>query len=133
MPIGERSGCSKALWSDIKVNESERKNVFLVPDLLPLPEEFSEQLVSSGGVLIERIISHGHRSPVGFWFDQETDEWVVLLQGDAELSYADGRDVRLVKGDWLLIPAHTRHRVERTSNHPPCIWLAVHVEHKAEQ
>jgi len=110
---------------------SQTKNIFHIADSLPLPEEFSEQLYSAGGVLIERIISHGHRSPKGFWFDQEKDEWVVLLQGDAELLYADGRGARLAKGDWLLIPAHTKHRVERTSVNPPCIWLTVHVHHEA--
>ena len=106
-------------------------NIFHVAESLPLPEEFSEPLFSAGGVLIERIISHGHHSPEGFWFDQERDEWVVLLQGDAVLLYADGRDVRLGTGDWLFIPAHTRHRVERTSVEPPCIWLAVYVAREA--
>ena len=109
------------------MNQTGQRNIFHVADALPQPEEFSEPLYSGGGVLIERIISHGHRSPEGFWYDQEDDEWVALLQGDATLLYHDGRDVRLGKGDWLFIPAHTKHRVERTSSNPPCIWLAVHV------
>ena len=41
-------------------------------------------------------------------------------------AYEGGRTRRLHAGDHALIPAHTKHRVEYTSTHPPCIWLAVH-------
>ena len=50
----------------------------------------------------------------------------MLLQGDAELGFADGSRVTLAPGDHVLIAASLRHRVERTSAEPPCIWLAVH-------
>ena len=89
-------------------------------------EEKMEALIPDKGVLIERIISSGHASPEGFWYDQERDEWVAVLQGQAEVSFADGRREKLCCGDWLFISAHERHRVEWTSSDPPCIWLAVH-------
>ena len=77
-------------------------------------------------IQIERIISTGQTTPSGQWYNQELDEWVILLQGEAELCYADYTKIKLKAGDYLLIPAHTKHRVEYTSIEPPCIWLAVH-------
>lgn len=100
-------------------------NLFTLPLELPLEEQF-EPIVSTGNVLIERIISHGQTTPAGEWYDQDRDEWVVLLQGEAELSYADGSRLKLAPGDYVLIPAHQKHRVEFTSTEPPCIWLAIH-------
>ncbi|MBD2152655.1 cupin domain-containing protein [Pseudanabaena sp. FACHB-1277] len=85
-----------------------------------------EQIVSGNNIQIERIISTGQTTPLGQWYDQELDEWVILLQGESELSYADDTRIRLKAGDYLLIPAHTKHRVEYTSIDPACIWLAVH-------
>jgi len=85
-----------------------------------------EQIVSGKNIRIARIISTGQTTPTGQWYDQELDEWVILLQGEAELSYADDTRIRLKAGDYLLIPAHTKHRVEYTSIEPACIWLAVH-------
>ena len=37
-----------------------------------LPGELTETLVQTKGVRIERIVSHGHASPDGFWYDQPT-------------------------------------------------------------
>jgi cupin 2 domain-containing protein len=100
-------------------------NIFKLPDRLP-DREVSEPLIPDRGILIERIISTGQCSPPGFWYEQERDEWVVLLQGESELLWEDGRRKTLTAGDWVLIPAGERHRVERTTADPPCIWLAVH-------
>jgi len=80
------------------------------------------------GCRIERIVSAGQRTPDGEWYDQAGDEWVVLIQGEAELSFADGRRLCMMPGDHVLIPAHVRHRVENTSTQPPSVWLAVHVD-----
>ena len=77
------------------------------------------------GPRIERIVSEGHVSPEGFWYDQDEPEWVALLQGTAELEFEDGRRHPMEAGDWLAIPAHERHRVAYTSSAPPCVWLAV--------
>lgn len=100
-------------------------NLFDLPSVLPNDEGF-EPLLSSHNILIERIISSGQTTPAGQWYDQEKDEWVIPLQGEAELSYEDGSRIMLKKGDYLLIGAHQKHRVEYTSANPPCIWLAIH-------
>lgn len=89
-------------------------------------EELCEPILEANNILIERIVSRGQITPPGEWYDQEKDEWVILLQGEAELSYTDGHRLKLKAGDYLLIPAHQQHRVEYTSSDPICIWLAVH-------
>lgn len=90
------------------------------------PKELYETLAAGDGILIERIISRGHTTPVGEWYDSEEDEWVLLLRGEAVIAYIDGSLTIIKTGDYLLIPAHQKHRVEFTSSEPPCIWLAVH-------
>ena len=100
-------------------------NLFELPQKLPA-EELVQSLIASDEVRIERIISSGQSSPEGFWYDQAQDEWVAVLQGSARITWEDGTERALAAGDWLLIPAHTRHRVDWTSTAPPCVWLAVH-------
>ncbi|ENO89676.1 cupin domain-containing protein [Thauera linaloolentis] len=94
----------------------------------PLPaagaEEHFQTLFAGGACRVERIVSHGQVSPPGFWYDQAEDEWVVLLQGEAELGFADGQRIKLLPGDWVEIPAGCRHRVEATAQ--GTVWLAVH-------
>lgn len=91
-----------------------------------LPDEITETLQTGSGVRIERIISHGHASPDGFWYDQDEDEWVLLLAGSAGLRFEDEAAERMLKpGDYLLIPAHCRHRVVWTAADTGTIWLAV--------
>lgn len=91
-----------------------------------LPEELTEVLGGREGLRIERILSRGHRSPEGFWYDQEENEWVMLLQGEACLSFEKaGEIVELKPGDYLTIPSHTRHRVEWTSEGEETVWLAI--------
>ena len=87
-------------------------------------EQFEPIVVGTHGLLVERIVSHGHTTPPGEWYDQDKDEWVMVLQGEAILEYFNGATVRLVQGMHLLLPAHCKHRVAHTST--PCIWLAVH-------
>lgn len=100
-------------------------NIFTIP-MENNTEELCEELLARSNVKIERILSWGQSSPEGFWYDQEWNEWVVLLQGYAQLSWDDGSLTELQGGDQLLIPAHKKHRIENTSSEPPCIWLAVH-------
>jgi cupin 2 domain-containing protein len=100
-------------------------NLFLVVEPAQ-PEEVVEPLVEGGGVLVERIVSSGQATPTGEWLEQSRDEWVVLLRGRAELSFADGSRLELTVGDYVLVPSGVRHRVDGTSSSPPCIWLAVH-------
>jgi len=91
-----------------------------------LPKELIETLVAGDRVRIERIVSRGQASPEGFWYDQEENEFVVVLQGSAGL-WMEGGDAPLVlkPGDYVVIPAHVRHRVEWTDPHDATIWLAV--------
>lgn len=92
-----------------------------------LPDELFETLLKHGGIEIERIVSKGHMTPENQWYDQDWDEWVLLLQGQATLTYQDEpRPVHLKPGDYLLIPAHRRHRVEWTDPGLETIWLAIH-------
>ena len=88
--------------------------------------ETVDVLLDRPGARIERIVSTGQTTPPGQWYDQPEDEWVALLAGRATLRLEDGALVQLAPGDWLLIPARVRHRVEETSADPPCVWLAVH-------
>ena len=92
-----------------------------------LPEELFSVLAENGPVKIERIVSNGHASPEGFWYDQEQNEWVLLVSGSAVLTVGD-EQVELNVGDHLLIPAHQRHRVESTSATEKTIWIAVFYE-----
>ena len=73
---------------------------------------------------LERIVSHGHSSPEGFWYDQPEDEWVMLLQGAARLEFEDSL-MEMRPGDCLNIPAHRRHRVAWTTPEGPTVWLAL--------
>jgi cupin 2 domain-containing protein len=101
-------------------------SLFSIPAGLPRLEEFSEILARSGDVVVERIISHGHTTPSGEWFDQDHGEWVALLQGHARLVFNDGSVLDMHAGDWTIIQAHQRHRVEATTIDPPCVWIAIH-------
>lgn len=103
----------------------EMSNVF---ENLPvdLSQEVIERIAFKPNVRIERIISRGHVTPEGFWYDQSETEWVILLQGTAEIQFEGEAFVRhLQSGDHLVIPPHQRHRVVQTSFTPVAIWLAV--------
>ena len=90
-------------------------------------EEFVETLLATDDVRVARIVSHGHASPPGFWYDQDRPEWVLLLAGAARLRFEDDvESVPMKPGDCVGIPAHRRHRVEWTAPDEPTIWLAIH-------
>ena len=91
-----------------------------------LPNELCERLVETSSVRIERIVSTGHSSADGFWYDQEEAEWVVVLKGEAKLLFeGDDEPIHMRSGDQINIPAHRKHRVEWTSPNEPTVWLAV--------
>ncbi|BAQ18783.1 hypothetical protein GL4_3360 [Methyloceanibacter caenitepidi] len=92
-------------------------------------EELFDAIVESPGVRIERIVSTGQATPDGDWYDQSRDEFVLLVSGAARLRIdGESRDRDLEPGDWLLLPAHCRHRVTWTQVAPPTIWLVVHFD-----
>ena len=100
-------------------------NIF---DVIPknLKAEVFEQLVDSNGVKIERIVSKGHKSPESGWYDQDQNEWVLVLRGKAILSFEDESTITLKEGDFINILAHKKHKVEWTDPGIETIWLTVH-------
>jgi len=89
--------------------------------------ELVTALLAMPGIRIEKIVSTGQASPPGFWYDQAWAEWVLLLSGSADLRFADDQTPTVMKpGDYVLIAAHRRHRVEWTSPDGPTVWLAIH-------
>jgi cupin 2 domain-containing protein len=92
-----------------------------------LRQEVFDTICSTNSAQIERIVSRGHGSPEGFWYDQERNEFVLIVQGSAGLRIENEEDVVVLKvGDYLNIDAHVRHRVEWTDPTCETIWLAVH-------
>ena len=94
-----------------------------------MPEELFTCILQHNNLKIERIVSRGHASPNDEWYDQDHQEWILLIQGEAELEFADKSQlVKLQAGDYLLIPAHCKHRVNRTNPEKDTIWLAIHFD-----
>ncbi|WP_347987181.1 cupin domain-containing protein [Methylomonas sp. AM2-LC] len=92
-----------------------------------LKQELFQTLLSTPTLKIERIVSKGHNNPSDFWYEQSQDEWVLILQGQARLQFSDQHYVELATGDYLLIPAHCRHRVDWTIADIETVWLAIHI------
>jgi cupin 2 domain-containing protein len=106
-------------------------NLFHPPPDATLGERFDD-LLTRPGCRIERIVSHGQASPPGFWYEQDWDEWVLIVQGQAVLGFEDQAAGKawtqsLNVGDYCFIPAGQRHRVELTAQDVPTVWLAVHI------
>jgi cupin 2 domain-containing protein len=98
-------------------------------DNLPanLPEELFTTILQANNLRIERIVSHGHVSPPGFWYDQDENELVIVLEGSAAVQFdGDAEPVELRRGSYLNIPAHARHRVAWTDAAQNTVWLAIH-------
>jgi len=116
--------------------DTKSGNLFtpLAPELSKgLSPEVFDTLAQGSNVRIERIVSMGHSTPKDDWYDQDEHEWVILLQGKAAIRFtgnAENTDkssmTTLAPGDYINIPAHTRHRVEWTDSENPTIWLAIH-------
>lgn len=100
----------------------EVRNIFSnIPE--KIEKEIFECLAANNSVMIERIISKGQESP---WFDQNFNEWVIVLRGSAILSFDNQPIVQLNAGDFINIPAHTKHKVSWTNPDTETVWLAVH-------
>jgi cupin 2 domain-containing protein len=102
------------------------KNLFAdVPE--SLKDELIETILQASNFRIERIVSQGHCSPEGFWYDQSENEWVILLKGSAGIRFEEKEElIVLHPGDHIQIPRHLKHRVEWTDNAHETVWLAVH-------
>src|ERR1700678_1962282 len=58
-PLASKAGSSQNLFGNLPAH---------------LPQELVQTLLTAAQVRIERIVSHGHASPDGFWYDQEQHE-----------------------------------------------------------
>lgn len=121
------NGPGGARWIGALTNHRARiMKARSVLDPLPgdLRAEVFEDIVRSESVRIERIVSKGHSSPAEGWYDQDEHEWVMVVRGRACLRFEDGATCELSAGDYVNIPAHSRHRVAWTDP-GITIWLAV--------
>lgn len=96
-----------------------------------IPEELKDELIETilqtSNFRIERIVSQGHCSKEGFWYNQSDNELVMLLKGSATLRFENQpQPIKMNPGDYLHIEKHIRHRVESTDKKQETIWLAVH-------
>ncbi len=92
-----------------------------------VPDELFQTLLATSHVRVERIVSHGHASPEGFWYEQDDHEWVLLVSGAARLRFeGDDELVVMTPGSYLEILARRRHRVDWTDPTQTTIWLAIH-------
>ena len=89
-------------------------------------KEVFSSLINNEHARIERIVSHGHTTEAGQWYDQLQNEWVMIIKGEARLEFENGRVETLKTGDYINIPAHQKHRVSWTKEETETVWLAVH-------
>lgn len=101
-----------------------KKNIF--DGLKRAEKEIFEDLISNEKFKLERIISSGQSTPKGESLESENDELALLLSGSAELSFENGETIEMKPGDYVLIPAGTKHRVEKTDENDLSVWLALH-------
>jgi len=101
-----------------------------------IKDEVFEDIVKGDAVRIERIVSQGQCSPDEHWYDQEQNEWVLILEGHAKLilqlnqsnanhSNNSEQIVELKAGDHINIKAHQKHKVLWTCPNQTTVWLAV--------
>ena len=93
------------------------------------PDELFITVLRANNFRIERIVSCGHVSPPDYWYDQEENEWVMILEGNAALQFeGEAEPVKLGRGSCLNIPAHARHRVVWTDPNQNTVWLAIYYQ-----
>lgn len=92
-----------------------------------LDEEYFEVLLEDEKFFLERIVSEGQSTPEGTWLCENSEEWVILLQGSAKLIFQPGNPaVTMIPGDYCIIPSEMKHRVEWTDPDIKTVWLALH-------
>ena len=90
-----------------------------------LPDEIFEDILITEKLRVERIVSKGQTSPETGWYDQDENEWLIVLSGYGVIEYINGDKVPLKQGDYLNIKAHEQHRVIATSADEATVWLAI--------
>jgi cupin 2 domain-containing protein len=122
----QSSPVQRSLCLSIQIGETMEAANLLQDIPACLPDEILQTLVAGVGMRIERIVSNGHCSPPGFWYDQDQAEWVLLVKGEARLRFAEPeRVVHMTPGVHVTIAAHEKHRVEWTALDTETIWVAV--------
>ncbi len=101
----------------------DKSNLFENIKIDKTNEQFFE-LLKHDNIRVEKIVSNGQTTPSHEWYDQDETEFVLLLEGHAIIEFED-KEVELLKGDYLIIEKHIRHRVKYTSKNESSIWLAV--------
>ncbi|MDD2699083.1 MAG: cupin domain-containing protein [Arcobacteraceae bacterium] len=103
----------------------EKSNIFKhIPK--DLQDELFEDIISTDTLKIERIVSYGHTSPQVGWYESQLNEWVIVLEGEAILTFEDGGDVTLKVGDYLNIKALQKHKVSWTALDNKTVWLTIY-------
>jgi len=103
----------------------KKQNIFAnIPE--NLDNEIFEEIFTKKDLKVERIISYGHITPEDEWYNQNNDEWVMVLEGEAMVSFKNRDAIKLKSGDYINIPAHTQHRVSWSIANKKTIWLAIH-------
>lgn len=93
---------------------------------IELEKEYFEDILVTNNFKVERIISEGNASPENFWYDQEENEFVLLIKGYAEIEFEGNDVIQLYQGDFLIIPSHKKHRVKKTSENEKTYWLTIY-------
>lgn len=95
--------------------------------LLDMRNEISEELLSTEDFKLVRIVSSVQATPEGGWYDQDTNEGVILLSGSAGLLFDGEEEIFIMgPGDYVHIPSHRRHRVGWTDAKQKTVQLAHH-------
>lgn len=108
----------------------EKTNIFDNIQVDKKNENFFE-ILHSKTVKIEKIVSNGQKTPKNYWYNQDRNEFVIILDGFAKVEIKEGdsiKEVELSKGDYLDIKANIEHRVSYTCEENPTVWLAVFYE-----
>ena len=99
-------------------------NIFAeIPD--ELDNELMQVLQQSDNIKIQRIVSKGQVSPETGWYDQQQNEWVIVIKGEAVITF-EQTEVAMQAGSYINIPAHTRHKVSWTHPDLETVWLVVY-------
>ena len=101
-------------------------NIFEIKDNQTEVPEIFEDILQTKDLKIERIVTLKPYDKPGEWYDQDKDEWVLLLQGNAVLEFEGEETIELNAGDYIFIPSRKKHRIKQSSANTKCIWLAIH-------